>query len=393
MPSEKPAIMPVPPAGSKVLVTGASGFLAVHVVHEALKAGFQVVGTVRSNGKGDYLKELFEKHYPGKFSYTIAEDLEAPGAFDEAVKGVQAVLHTASPFHFSAEGKALDALVNPAVNGTLSVLNSIKKNGTEVQRVVITSSYAAILDSTRTPPVQYTEKDWNESSPANSKRDGNNQDSFDAYRASKTLAERAAWDFVAKEKPQWDLSTINPPLVLGPILHQVEAPEKLNTSVANIWNLINGTGKQESDLPGAAGCSVDVRDAALAHVQAIKVAEAGGERFAPTIGKYTWQETVDVIHGAPWIPEETKAKVPKGKTGNTDVTQNNLSGAKTEKVLGIKYHNLQSTIEGEQSVGVLEAMTTLEADLDAFPSSKGTVGSLFEYQAREWKGAPALPAV
>lgn len=341
--------MPVAPAGSKVLVTGASGFLAVHVVHEALKAGFQVVGTVRSNDKGDYLKELFEKQYPGKFSYTIAEDLEAPGAFDEAVKGVKAVLHTASPFHFAAEGKALDALVNPAVNGTLSVLNSIKKNGTEVQRVVITSSFAAIIDSTRTPPVDYTEKDWNESSPANSKRDGNNQDPFDAYRASKTLAERAAWDFVAKEKPQWDLSTINPPFVLGPILHQVASPDKLNTSVAAIWNLINGTGKKESDLPGAAGCVVDVRDVALAHVQAIKVAEAGGERFAPTIGNYTWQGAVDVVQSAPWIPEETKAKTPKGKTGNTNVTQNNLSGAKTEKVLGVKYHNLQSIIEGESA--------------------------------------------
>ena len=182
--------MPVAPAGSKVLVTGASGFIAVHVVHEALKAGYQVVGTVRSSEKGEYLKQLFQKQYPGKFSYTIAEDLEAPGAFDESVKGVQAVLHTASPFHFAAEGKALDALVNPAVNGTLSVLGSIKKHGHEVQRVVITSSYAAILDSSRPAPVEYTEKDWNESSAVNSKRDGNKQDSVDAYRASKTLAEQ-----------------------------------------------------------------------------------------------------------------------------------------------------------------------------------------------------------
>lgn len=341
--------MPVVPQGSKILVTGASGFIAVHVVHEALKAGFEVVGTVRSDDKGDYLTELFSKQYPGKFSYKIAEDLEAPGAFDDAVKGVQGVLHTASPFHFNAEGKALQALVNPAVNGTKSVLKSIKDHGTEVKRVVITSSFAAILDPARTPPVNYTEADWNESSPAESSKLGDKQASQPAYRASKTLAERAAWDFVEKEKPQWDLSTINPPLVLGPILHQVNAPEKLNTSVSSVWGALHGS-KSEDDLPGALGCVVDVRDVAIAHVRALQVPEAGGERFAVTIGQFTQQGVVDVIHEASWIPEELKKQVPVGKKGNYDVTQNNLSGAKAEKILSIKYHSFKSTIEGESAM-------------------------------------------
>lgn len=190
--------MPLAPPGSKVLVTGASGYIAVHVVHQALKAGFHVVGTVRSDGKGQYLEQLFAKQYPGKFSYSIVEDIEHPGGFDEAVKGVQAVLHTASPFHFNSEGKALDALVNPAVNGTRSILKSIKDHGDQVSRVVITSSFAAILDPANKTPKLYDEKDWNESSPANSAKDGNNQVPMDAYRASKTLAERAAWDFVAQ---------------------------------------------------------------------------------------------------------------------------------------------------------------------------------------------------
>lgn len=359
--------MPAVPAGSKVLVTGASGYIAVHVVHQALKDGYHVVGTVRSSDKGEYLTQLFQKQFPNKFTYTIAADLEAPGAFDDAVKDVDAVLHTASPFHFNAEGKALDALINPAVNGTKSVLSSIKSHGTKVKRVVVTSSYAAILESTRKPPVVFTEADWNESSVANSKRDGNNQASLDAYRASKTLAERSAWDFVAQEKPQWDLTTINPPFVLGPILHQVNSPDKLNTSVASIWGTLHGS-KKEEDLPGPAGCVVDVRDVAAAHIRAIQVEEAGGQRFAPTIGKWTQQGVADVINGASWIPDDLKKNVPKGKPGNTDVEQNELSGEKTAKVLGVKYHDFKSTIET-------------------------TVGSLLEYQSRDWTGAPALPAV
>lgn len=188
--------MPVAPSASTVLVTGASGYIAVHVVHQALKAGFNVVGTVRSEEKGRYLEQLFAKQYPGKFRHAIVADIEQPGGFDEAVKGVQAVLHTASPFHFNSEGKALDALVNPAVNGTKSVLKSIKDHGTEVKRVVLTSSFAAILDPSNKTPKEYTEKDWNESSPANSAKEGNSQNPMDAYRASKSMAERAAWDFV-----------------------------------------------------------------------------------------------------------------------------------------------------------------------------------------------------
>lgn len=338
--------MPAVPAGSKVLVTGASGFIAVHVVHQALKAGFHVVGTVRSNEKGDYLVSLFQKAFPNKFSYKIAQDLEAPGAFDEAVKDVTAVLHTASPFHMNAEGKALEALVHPALNGTKSVLNSIKQHGSQVKRVVITSSFAAILDPSKKPPNSYTEEDWNESSPRNSKEQGNDQASLDAYRASKTLAERAAWDFVAQEKPEWDLTTINPPFVLGPLLQQVSSPEKLNTSSASVWSKLNGSLK-DSDLPGPAGCVVDVRDVAAAHIRALQVEEAGGQRFAPTIGQFTQQGIVDVIHDADWIPEEYKKQVPTGKKGNTKVEQNDLSGAKTEKVLGVKYHSFKETIEGE----------------------------------------------
>lgn len=106
-------------------------------------------------------------------------------------------------------------------------------------------------------------------------------------------------------------------------------------------------GKSEDDLPGPAGCVVDVRDVAAAHVRAIQTPEAGGERFAPTIGQWTWQNVVDIVHDASWIPQEYKDKVPKGKRGDYGAKQNNLSGAKSERVLRVEYHSLKSAIESE----------------------------------------------
>lgn len=95
--------MPAIGPNSLVVVTGASGFLAVHCVHQLLERGHRVRATVRSDEKGQYLAQLFDKRHPGKFSFVIAEDLEHPGVFDEAVRDADAVLHTASPFHMNTE--------------------------------------------------------------------------------------------------------------------------------------------------------------------------------------------------------------------------------------------------------------------------------------------------
>jgi hypothetical protein len=119
------------------------GFIAIHCVRLLLEGGYRVRATVRSLDKGEYIAELLGKRYSGKFDYVVVEDLEHEGAFDAAAHGVAGVLHTASPFHFDSEGRALDALINPAVNGTKNVLRSVLKADT-VQRVVITSSFAAM---------------------------------------------------------------------------------------------------------------------------------------------------------------------------------------------------------------------------------------------------------
>jgi nucleoside-diphosphate-sugar epimerase len=96
--------------------------------------------------------------------------------FDEAVKGVDGVLHTASPFHFNTDGKAITALINPALKGTENMLQSCLKHGDKLKRVVITSSFAAILDTAKPVPQQYTEEDWNETSVKETERDGEAQE-------------------------------------------------------------------------------------------------------------------------------------------------------------------------------------------------------------------------
>ena len=191
------------------------GFVGSWVINVALREGYKVRTTVRSTSKGEYLDKLFAARYgPGKFEYVIVADLEHEGAFDEAVKDVSAVLHTGSPFYVHIDGDP-DSLIKPAVNGTRNVLGSVLKHGSAVKRVVITSSNAAINNS-NSGPKKNTVEDWNTYSPAAVAKDPKNVPGIHAYCASKTLAERAAWDFVAEHKPSWDLATVNPVMVYGP---------------------------------------------------------------------------------------------------------------------------------------------------------------------------------
>lgn len=152
------------------------------------------------------------------------------GAFDEAVKGMDAIEHTASPYHFKADDP--DELIIPAVHGTTRVLESALAYGSSVKRIVITSSVAAVLETLPEPKV-FTEADWNDGSVVEVKEKGRAASQPGKYRASKTLAERAAWEFVEKNKDKigWDLVVLNPPLVFGPVLHEVESTDVLNESM------------------------------------------------------------------------------------------------------------------------------------------------------------------
>ncbi|KAI0077590.1 NAD(P)-binding protein [Panus rudis PR-1116 ss-1] len=318
--------MPAVTSG-KVLVTGANGYIAFWVVKALLEKGYAVRGTVRSGEKGAHLKDVF-KAYGDKL-----ED----GAFDEAVKGVDAIEHTASPFHFNVQDPA--ELITPAVAGTGSVLQSALKFGTDVKRVVILSSCAAVIDSSKPGPTTFSEADWNDYSINEVETKGRDATPADKYRASKTLAERAAWKFYENNKAQlsWDLVVLNPPFVFGPVLHAVDSPESLNTSAKDWYNYVLKGKGDENFLVSGGSCWVDVRDLAYAHVLAIEKEEAAGNRIIVSAGPFKWQDFVN----------EARKLAPEILPGNTSYTPGtypvNYDTTRAARLLGITYRSKAET--------------------------------------------------
>ncbi|KAF9237170.1 hypothetical protein BU15DRAFT_76272 [Melanogaster broomeanus] len=256
-----------------------------------------LVRLARSVAKGEHLKKLFAS-YGDKFEVVVVEDIAKDGAFDEAVKGVDAIEHTASPFHLNAVDP--DELIIPAVNGTVGMLKSVLKD--EVKRVVITSSGVAVHRDDPNP-LTFTESDWNDQCLEVLKKfadEGrkNEAPNLAKYRASKTLAERSAWEFVNSPENQprikWDLAVLNPPLVLGPAIHEVTTPSSLNTSAAMFYNYVANGAKASAAgndfLANTGTCWIDVRDLAEAHALALETEAAGGERFIVSAGLWKWQD-------------------------------------------------------------------------------------------------------
>lgn len=264
------------------------------------------------------------------------------------------VLHTASPFHFNIQDPVKDFL-DPAIKGTTGILKAIKAYAPSVKRVVITSSFAAIVNPKQHPKV-YSEKEWNPVTWEEA------LDHANVYRASKvsltidmelctgpklmdtpfkTFAEKAAWDFVEKEKPNFDIATINPPLVFGPIVHYLNSLEAINTSNQRMRNLIQGKMKEKID-PTGTFLYVDVRDVALAHVRAIEVPEAGGQRFFVTAGFFSNKQIVDVVRESHL---ELESKLPP-KDCRSDFPSNiyDIDNKKSLDVLGLKYRPFKETV-------------------------------------------------
>jgi dihydroflavonol-4-reductase len=277
---------------AKVLVTGATGFIAGHVILQLLEAGHEVRGTARSASRATPLNTILGDFAGKPVNIEIVEaDLNSDAGWAEAVAGMDYVQHVASPFA-AVMPKDHDELIRPARDGALRVLKASKAAG--VKRVVMTSSMAAIAygwGDARPNPL--TEEHW--SNPDNMKDNT-------AYTRSKTIAERAAWDYMAGEGKGMELSVINPSAVLGPAMSR-----DLSTSLEIITQLM--TGKAPAS-PRVGFCVVDVRDVADAHVKAMTVPEAAGERFLAS-GRFMWMsEVADVLRER--FPDYRK-KLPRGE--------------------------------------------------------------------------------
>lgn len=253
---------------SRVLVTGGSGFIGSHSILQLLAAGHEVRTTVRDLKRRDDVLAMLRQGGaadPGERLTFFAADLERDAGWADAVAGCDYVLHVASPFP-PAVPKDENELIVPAREGALRVLRAARDG--KVRRVVLTSSYAAIGYGTQGRSTPFTEEDWTDP-------DGPD---VQPYVKSKTLAERAAWDFIAREGGGLELSVVNPVGVFGPVL----GPD-YSTSILLVQRLMDGA------LPGCPrlwfGC-VDVRDVADLHIRAMTSPAAGGERFLAVAGDF-----------------------------------------------------------------------------------------------------------
>lgn len=250
-----------------ILVTGGSGFIAAETILQLLNAGHRVRATVRNLKREPEVRGMLERGglaSGGNLSF-VAADLENDAGWDEAAAGCEYVLHVASPFPATVP-KHEDELIVPAREGALRVLRASRKAG--VKRVVLTSSFAAIGYGHPPQSTPFDESNWTNTTGTD----------VTAYVKSKTLAERAAWDFIAREGGPLELSVVNPVAVFGPVLGT-----DYSTSVLLIQRLLSGK------VPGSPRLTfgvVDVRDVAELHIIAMTHPAAKGERFLATAGEF-----------------------------------------------------------------------------------------------------------
>lgn len=247
-----------------ILVTGGTGYLATWIIKQLLDEGKTVRTTVRDLSNKDKFAHLTALESKGKLQFFEA-DLLKKDSFGNAMNGCELVIHTASPFKISGLKDAQKELIDPALEGTRNVLESV--NETEsVKRVVLTSSIVAVygdaVDILNTEKGIFTEKHWNTTSSVK----------HQPYPYSKTLAEKLAWEMAGKQN-RWDLLTINPGLIMGPSLSK----RTDSTSIELMIQLSDG--KFKSGVPSGEMGFVDVRDVAKAHILAGFTPQASGRHI------------------------------------------------------------------------------------------------------------------
>ena len=271
----------------KVLVTGGSGFIGLHCIQQLLDQGFQVKTTIRSNARQTEIVNAMTKHssHPENLEFFVADLLQDSG-WNEAVSGCQYVLHVASPFVIE-NPEDEDVLIKPAVEGTLRVLAACRNS--TVQKVVLTSSVAAIAYGHSKSKTLFDENDWSGTT-------GN----ISAYAKSKTLAEKAAWDFMGKlaDNEKFELTTINPSAVTGPML-----TDDIGTSNSFIVQLASGL---MPVVPKIHMGFVDVRDVAKAHIFAMTSSKANGQRIIASEREMFFSDASKVLNSAGYMKAPTR---------------------------------------------------------------------------------------
>ncbi len=259
-----------------VLLTGISGFIGKHVALKLLAAGYCLRGSLRNMDRADEVRAALAPHLDAgalaRLDF-VSLDLTQDSGWDSAMAGVSALIHTASPFPIAQPKDEAD-LIRPAVDGTLRALRAAHTAG--VRRVILTSSVAALIDTFKRG--MQDETDWCNVDAADTS----------AYSKSKTLAERAAWEFASENG--MDLTTINPGLVLGAPLDR-----HYGSSIGVVARILRG---RDPMIPQIAFTCVDVADVAEAHLRALQRPATAGRRIPCVAGVLSMPDMARVLKSA-----------------------------------------------------------------------------------------------
>ncbi|KAJ5761760.1 uncharacterized protein N7511_005142 [Penicillium nucicola] len=332
---------PIDP-GSLVLVTGGNGFIAAHCISTLLRSNYRVRATVRSFEKGEATHESLSAAGVVNLSlleFAIVSDPTDLKVFAAQLDGCQAILHLASAFNYDVvPGEFEEKLMIPAVKGT-QVVCSAARLYPNIRRVVIMSSFASVYDASLglQPGRVYTEDDW---CPL-AYEDGVNASMVPiAYRASKVVAERAAWDYIRDNPVQYQLMTLCPGMVFGRIIHPISSLSQLNASNQIIWQVLNA-GKDAEVPPTKAPVWIDVEDLAETSLKSLIFSGTGNERFLVTQGSYDTQEVADIIRSG----VQDRNRAPVGEPGKRIAdTHYSCDSSKAQELLGVKFRTLKESI-------------------------------------------------
>lgn len=246
---------------------------------------------------------------------------------------------TLQPFFYDTSNNEQE-LILPAINGVKSILAASATPGSQIQRIVLTSSFASVVDIDSTPPpgFTYTAAHWNPL--AYETAIDPKSSAVVAYRGSKKFAELAAWDFVKTQNPPFDLATLCPPMVFGPVVHPISTAEQLNESNSVLWSVAVGA----DPLPGArVPAWIDVRDLAEAHVQALLRPEAGGKRFVPASPEpFSYEYAADIMKDEfGWAEGSVTSNYTNGEKPRASY---GVDGETVGRELGVSYRTFRETV-------------------------------------------------
>ncbi|AZA73702.1 SDR family oxidoreductase [Chryseobacterium indoltheticum] len=265
-------------SNKKVLLTGVTGFLGSHTTIQLLNKDFDVIGTLRSRDRISSIREIIGKYSPNINNLTFAEaDLSDEEIWLDLTKGVDYVLHIASPFPRELP-KHENELIEPAKRGTLNILKAATANS--VKRVVMVSALGTITYGKTKEELSnvFDEDDWTDES---------NLKDTTAYYRSKTIAEKAAWDFLEEEESKLEFTTICPAAILGPVIDN-----DYGTSANIIIGLLNGS---LPALPKIEFDIVDVRSVADLLIKAMEMPQAVNNRYIASAGHYNYKEIAQIL--------------------------------------------------------------------------------------------------